>query len=617
MNSKNTIIAVVLSVVIIIGFSLYNLAGSDDDTTQVEQRQQSQQVNNNTRQPETKSESVSQNESGSVSSQTTEPAAVPDAQQQAVSKSDYSWFQHKLDDPQNKYMPLNSPVNVSLDNMTVDFSLKQAGIRSLVLHEYKDAEMILTGESEDSAYRLVFEQLPENYGNSHFTAYRGIENPDEFVFVIGFTAPAVEGGVKPFVIKKTFSFSPDIYGLHVEVAINNLVEEGQIGKFTPFFEKNGYYLVFGPQIGPEYNSLGGRSGEYRRFYYLENGKRKQAKKDTNILKVSNDFGWMSLTGKYFGSIILPPNDVGSIKASTEARVPGLDDVAYIALIRDRFESTSILDEYICYLGPNKKEFLAKNGNDFELNAKSDRFFLFSMFGWLEDILRWLLNIFYMMTGNYGIAIILLTIFTNLALFPLTKKSSESMAKMQKLNPKMTEIREKYAKDPEKMNKEIAELYRTENVNPLGGCLPLLLRLPLFIALFGVLNTYFELRGAVFIPGWLTDLSSPESGLLLPFSIPFLGSSLRFLPIIFLASQLFTSKLTQASSTSSNNQMKMLGYALPLVFFFVLYGMPSGLLIYWIFSNIISSGQQIFINHRMKQKEEAESSTITVNKKKKK
>jgi YidC/Oxa1 family membrane protein insertase len=200
--------------------------------------------------------------------------------------------------------------------------------------------------------------------------------------------------------------------------------------------------------------------------------------------------------------------------------------------------------------------------------------------------------------NYGIAIIILTILVKALLFPLTHKSYESTAKMQELSPKMQEVREKYKDNPQKMNAEMANMYKKEGVNPLGGCLPLMLQLPFFIAMFGLFNNHFDLRGATFIPGWINDLSAPESILNFgSFTLPILGwNDLRLLPILFVGTQLITSKIMQ-NPGASTQQMRMITYMLPIVFFFVLYNMPSGLLVYWIVTNVLTAAQQYFNNRK--------------------
>lgn len=143
---------------------------------------------------------------------------------------------------------------------------------------------------------------------------------------------------------------------------------------------------------------------------------------------------------------------------------------------------------------------------------------------------------------------------------------------------------------------------------MGGCLPMLIQMPIFFALYGLLNKYFDLRGAVFIDGWINDLSAPESVWnFAPFRIPILGwSNLRLLPFLYLGTQLLMSKFTQAPSGGGQNAMqtKMLTLGMPIMFFFILYDMPSGLLLYWTVTNILTATQQAYISSRKKKKQSA-------------
>ena len=217
---------------------------------------------------------------------------------------------------------------------------------------------------------------------------------------------------------------------------------------------------------------------------------------------------------------------------------------------------------------------------------------------LEVALKWLLVMFYGIVRNYGVAIILLTLLIKILFFPLTKKGSEATLRMQALAPKMKELQEKYKSDPKKLQMEMGKFYQQEGYNPISGCLPMLLQLPIFIAMYGLFNNHFDLRGAMFIPGWIPDLSAPEAIVNFPegFRVPIFGwTALRGLPFIYVASQLLYGKVTQMPGQQSNAQMKMMLYVMPIVFFFVLYNMPSGLLVYWIFSNLLTLVQQVIIN----------------------
>ncbi len=179
--------------------------------------------------------------------------------------------------------------------------------------------------------------------------------------------------------------------------------------------------------------------------------------------------------------------------------------------------------------------------------------------------------------------------------------------MQTLSPKIKELQTKYKDNPQKMNAEMAELYKKEGYNPLSGCLPMLLQIPIFFAMYNLFNSHFDLRGAMFIPGWIPDLSLPEAIWNFPgdFRLPLLGwTAIRALPFIYVGSQLLYGKFTQTPDQQGNTQMKMMLYIMPIIFFFVLYDVPSGLLIYWIFSNILTLVQQVIINKYMAPKRAA-------------
>jgi YidC/Oxa1 family membrane protein insertase len=175
--------------------------------------------------------------------------------------------------------------------------------------------------------------------------------------------------------------------------------------------------------------------------------------------------------------------------------------------------------------------------------------------------------------------------------------------MQTLSPKIKEIQEKHKDNPQKMNAEMAEFYKKEGYNPLSGCLPMIIQIPIFFAMYNLFNNHFDLRGAMFIPGWIPDLSLPESiANFGDFRLPILGwNDLRLLPFIYVGSQLLYGKVTQTPDQQGNSQMKIMLYAMPIVFFFILYDVPSGLLLYWIMSNVLTMVQQVIINKYLAKK----------------
>ncbi len=201
------------------------------------------------------------------------------------------------------------------------------------------------------------------------------------------------------------------------------------------------------------------------------------------------------------------------------------------------------------------------------------------------------------------AIILLTILIKLLIQPLAKKGQDSTAKMAALSPKIEEIKQKYADDPNQMNIAMSKLYKDQGISPMGSCLPMLIQFPIFIALYGLLSTHFELRGSMFIPGWIPDLSVPDTVATLPFSIPLLGNEIHILPIIYVASMIFSMKITQITNTQAGQQgmMAFMTYGMPIIFFFILYNAPAGLLLYWTVMNFISISQQVYVNKKKTQK----------------
>jgi YidC/Oxa1 family membrane protein insertase len=277
--------------------------------------------------------------------------------------------------------------------------------------------------------------------------------------------------------------------------------------------------------------------------------------------------------------------------------------------RPAFKTATGKDIFRFYVGPQLKHHMAiyneadQNGfglSDLHLEKALDSS---SWLGWLESALKWLLQFFYSLVPNYGIAIILLTILIKVVLQPFSKKSMESTSKMQALGPQMEELKAKYKDNPTKLNQEMGELYKKEKINPLGGCLPMLFQFPIFIALYGLLNKHFELRGAMFIPGWIEDLSLPES--ILHFSsvsLPLIGSDIRLLPILYGASMIFSFKISQAGTQQSGMTGKFMMYGMPVMFFFILYNAPSGLLLYWMVMNVISIGQQVYMNKKRRKKQ---------------
>ena len=462
-------------------------------------------------------------------------------------------------------------------------------------------EMIYTGEGNGAAFDLHFGGPDRQTVDELFTVMRMSDS--SLRFEAGFSYRDDSGRNVPFTLQKTYTFKPEEYLIELEVSIINSINA------SPKLDNDGfaYTLTYGPQIGPAFDSLGGRQ-EYRRFYTWNGSKRETVKIPKEGFSTTNErLVWAGVAGKYFALVAVPDATPYSITFSTRPE-PGLEDTAKIHFSRPVIKSSKTTDTFQFYFGPKTARILERYNeaerNEFgvsglELDEVIDQG---RILGWLENILKFILITFYKVVPNYGVAIILLTIFIKIVLFPITHKSYESTSKMQAVGPKVNELKEKYKDNPTKMNAEMAALYKKEGVNPMGGCLPILLQMPIFIALYGLLNKHFDLRGAVFIEGWINDLSAPETIFTLPFTIPFLGwSEIHLLPFLFVGTQLLSSKFMTPAGTASNSQMKMMTYMMPIMFFFILYDMPSGLLLYWTITNVLTTAQQAWINRHPKPK----------------
>ena len=233
-----------------------------------------------------------------------------------------------------------------------------------------------------------------------------------------------------------------------------------------------------------------------------------------------------------------------------------------------------------YIGPQETETLRAFGLGLEKTMEM---------GWtlvrpLAEGVLWALKNMYRVIPNYGVVIILFSVIMKLVFWPLTRTSTQSMKKMQALQPKIQEIQQKYKDNREKLSQETMKLYQKEKVNPMAGCLPLVIQMPVFIALYQSLAHTIALRGAPFVL-WMNDLSQPDALFSLPFSLPFLGNEFNVLPILMSASMWLQTKITPTANVGG--QMALMNTLMPVIFLFMFYQMPSGLVLYWLVVNIMS------------------------------
>ena len=498
----------------------------------------------------------------------------------------------------------------------VVFSNRGGVVTSLKLKDYKNldgspVELVFSKDTGRYPFSIHFGDADAPPVNELFQFERSSVG-NAVSFYRTFASPS---GV-PFVLRKTYQFQPADYLIELRVSIENSVNEYPDLKFGDV----AYTLGFGPQIGPPFEKLD-RYTETRQYMYFAEGKPRNANPKNGRLTLNGRATWAGIMGKYFEVIAVPDATPYSI-TYVNSPLEGLKEQSSIFFSRPEIKSSKNTDVFRFYLGPRKREVLArynsaeKNGFKladlkFEQSVPSA-----PLIGWLADLLRIMLDLFHRLIPNYGVAILLLTLLIKLLFWPLTNKSMRSTARMQTLQPKMKELQAKYKENPQKLNAEMAALYKREGVSPLGGCLPLLLQLPIFFALYNLLNSHFELRGASFIAGWINDLSAPEAiATFAPINLlVWKLDALRVLPFLMLGTTFLQSKVSQ-STTPTDKNMALMTYMMPAVFFFILYNMPSGLVLYWTAQNLLGIVQQLFYNAQRKKQQEGGAELAVVKKRK--
>jgi YidC/Oxa1 family membrane protein insertase len=300
------------------------------------------------------------------------------------------------------------------------------------------------------------------------------------------------------------------------------------------------------------------------FEHIEKGTVKHATKASD--------GWVAISQHYFVSAFIPadktPRDIYTDKVDTNLYSIGTKQpLGTIA------PGATVSADTRLYSGPQEENKLEKITPGLELVKDYGKLTIIAKPIW------WVMDQLHNLIGNWGWTIIAFTILIKLAFFPLSAAGYKSMAKVKLVTPKMQAIRERYKDDPAKMNQATMELYKTEKINPLGGCLPILVQMPVFIALYWVLQASAEMRGAPWM-GWITDLTQPD-----PFYI---------LPVLYAISMYITTKLNPAPADPMQAKMMLF---MPLAFSVMFFFFPSGLVLYWVVNNILSIGQQWVITKK--------------------
>ncbi len=531
-----------------------------------------------------KKEPVEQPQPTEKQTAATKTADAPKTPEQAVEKP-VSEAPYSPPAPADSATPRKEAKMITVDAplYQIKISEKGAAFRSFLLKEFRE------GAEENAPMKeLISEKVPSGSVQVGFGG-NTISELSEAIFSTGSSLDRLEVVDTPkklsfqwvspngVVIEKTFQFFPDTYLIQLLVTIKN-------GSNHPIQDKMTLTLI---NALPEKSSRFGFEGPSALI-----GKKVQEVKPKDIPEkslLSGEVKWVALQDRYFMGSIIPKNvdDAGmKLNMSPEKIVK----TAYVHPAVKISPKTEQSFEFEVFFGPKSVRILSGIGRG--LNKAVS----FGMFDFIAKPCLWLMNFLYGFIPNYGVAIIILTILMKLLLWPLGTKSYKSMNEMKKLQPIMTEIREKYKGDKKRMNQEIMGLYKTYKINPMGGCLPMIAQIPVFFALYRMLYEAIELRHAPFF-GWINDLSAPDRLFRFDFAVPFMEPpyGIPVLTLVMGGTMFLQQKMTPSPGDPSQAKMMML---MPVVFTFIFINFSSGLVLYWLINNILSISQQYYITKKL-------------------
>jgi len=502
--------------------------------------------------------SAPQSASLAVNNQTAKP------QQSSLSQNSTS--------PAGQSLPTNTPqkdVSVETDLYSAVFSSRGASIKSMTLKNYRE-------ENVPTSKKVTLETDADPNIFSFSTRATGFNLPDSTLFTPDADVLKIEkNGSKQltfnyisgqgYTVRKIYTFSSGTYGIKLETQVFNNSAAPLVGTIQQ--------VLTYPAAPKVKNNRFDTAGSY---IFSDNSLQSNKIKDISAASKRYDktIEWAGFADKYFlTAIISEKNSIATVELKKNSAGYFESIVSSPQFTVNPGQSIAISNRL--FVGPKDIDILKAQGNSLVQSLD---------LGWFTVIakpLLYSLKFFYRYVGNYGIAIIIITVILKAFFFPLTHKSYKSMKGMQKIQPEMTKLREKYKDDKDSMNKAVMELYREHKVNPMGGCLPMVVQIPVFFALYKSLMFSIELRHAPFF-FWVTDLADKD-----PYYVT---------PVIMGITMFVQQKMTPSNMDPMQQKMML---ALPVVFTFMFLSFPSGLVLYWLVNNVLTIGQQMYINKLVK------------------
>ena len=462
-------------------------------------------------------------------------------------------------------------------------------------NDYYEKSVQLINYSRGNTYNLSFVSTDGkaiNTGDYTFTSDKApgkyqINGKDSII--IRFTWKVGEGQE----IIKSYKFNGSSYEIGSKIELSGMRD---------VISNNAYDLVWNNGLRfVEYNTVDEANYSNSSVYYGD----EQAILDASSVgeKVQEDYhgriDWIAVRNKYFAAVIIPDNpsnvDGAYLEGDREQiSAHGVEEYYNARLILPFKNTDNETRSFKLYIGPVDYNKLKSLGSHLKALVDFGSFFglKFVVRPIAEYVLLPLFNFLHLFIPNYGFVIVVFSLIIKIVVYPLTKQSYQSMKKMQLLQPKIAEIKEKYKDDQQKLNKETMKLYQTYGVNPAGGCLPMLLQMPIFVALWGLFRTAIELRQQPFIL-WIKDLSQPDVIYNLGFKLPLFGIQ----EISGLALLMGITTFIQQKMTMKDPKQKAMVYVMPIFLTILFMSFPSGLNLYYFLFNLFSIAQQQYINHK--------------------
>ena len=477
---------------------------------------------------------------------------VPTEQPTSAIPSPNPQWVPKYDAPEEEFVVENNQMRVELTNW--GGCIRDIGLK--YFHS-RNGEMVRLAPRNGSGWKTM--QLLNAPGNLTDAVYTGAIEGRKIVFE--------SKGDAAVSVRKTYVFAENGYEITGSFELYNKSHQ------EVFFEQ-GLGIAVGSFFAHEAKE-GLRAVSIDALDSLGNVWRKNAGRVKEVATEMGSFQWVGLQNQYYAIIVKPDAEMQGLTYAPLFNAGYKVEGCQAAMIHTKFKlapGSTMREQFLIYSGPKSY---------FQLKSLPHQFYKiidFGIFGPISKGILYLLHYMYIPFHSYGIAIILMTVLVKVLTYPLTAVSFKSMKRMQALQPHITGLKEKHKDNPKKLQKEMMELYKEHKVNPMGGCLPMLIQLPIFVALYTALQNAIELKGSSFL--WMRDLSMPDTVAVVA------GLPINILPIIMGGTMIWQQKM----STVDPAQAKMMMF-MPIFFTFIFYSFPSGLVLYWLVNNVLSILQQ--------------------------